>query len=345
MSKKDATQPGVSSEDGNQNDTAVIEDQGQVEGQTTTTDEATEQTERQLSPREVAMAAIKVRRETDDEADQLAAQMAATPAVTPEPEPAPGPRVLSEADLQSRVRIKIDGVEQIVTVAEMQRQFQKNGAADRRLAEATRLLNEAQLREQQLQTPPAAVAAKGGSDDSTPTPADGDDGGAKAFLSSLFEGDEDKAAAALQKLLGGRSQQAPTQLSEQELAAKLTPVIKQQLVAESALEQFAVDNPDIVQDPYLADMADGFLEAEVEAGKPYVEALGTAAKKTRDWLASKGVQPTPTPPPTMDRTTKLERKASIDTVPALNKAASTTVEPAQSASDVIAAMRKARGLE
>ena len=76
---------------------------------------------------------------------------------------------------------------------------------------------------------------------------------------------------------------------------------------------------------------------------PFVDALDVGGKRTRDWLASKGVT-APTPNPTTDRNTKLERKAGIDVIPALNSKATTVEEPEQSATDVINEMRKARGL-
>jgi hypothetical protein len=41
---------------------------------------------------------------------------------------------------KTMVKVKIDGHEAEVSVEEMVRQYQKNGAADRRLAEANRLL-------------------------------------------------------------------------------------------------------------------------------------------------------------------------------------------------------------
>ena len=290
-----------------------------------------------------SMESIKVKRDDDEpsQADQqLAAQLDADPNPTPAATP-PGPKVLTDGLDQMLVTVKIDGRERQVTVEEMQRQFQKNGAAESRLEEATRLLNEARATAQASAPPPVGVAGPGAKPDSTDAPEGGEDG-AKAFLSSLFEGDEEKATAALNKLLGGRNQ-VPIQPNDQELAAKLTPVIRQQMLQESALEKFAVDNPDIVQDPHLADMADGFLDAEVDAGTPYDKALEAAAKKTRDWLASKGAKP-PETTPTMTRDAKLERKARIDQIPTLNKAASSTVEPAQTTADVIAEMRKARGL-
>lgn len=234
------------------------------------------------------------------------------------------------------VKVKIDGVESEVTVSEMRRQYQKNGAAERRLEEATKLLNEARAAAQSA-TPPVGVVQDDKKLDSDV------EGEAKALLEALFSGDESKALEELKRFRTGRGDQTPT-LDVDQIAAQLTPAIRQQLFVESALEKFAGDFPDIVADTHLADLADMFLDAEVKAGTPYDQALEQAGLRTRDWLSSKGVT-THQPNPTIDRNTKLERKAGIDKIPALNSKATTVEVPEPSASDVIKEMRRARGLE
>ena len=290
----------------------------------------TEETTRELSARELAMEAIAEGRQGTFDAESRGDQTDQQLAAQLEP--------LATLPAPTRVKVKIDGVESEVTLDELTRQYQKNGAAERRLEEATRLLNEARAA-----VPPVGFAPPAASSESTPVepqPQGGTDE-AKAFLAALFDGDEVKALEALQKIGLGRPQ--PTQNTAQ-LAAQLTPAIKQQLVVDSALEKFTTDYADIVKDPYLADLADRFLDAEVANGVPFTEALETAGKKTRDWLGSKGVvQQEPTP--TTSRNTKLERKAGIDVIPALNTKATTVEEPEQSAQDVIREMRKSRGLE
>lgn len=295
----------------------------------TTTEETT--TEREPTDRERMLESIAVDREgaeaeKEPEADQIQKQME-------------DPVIAPDALDKMRVKVKIDGVESEVTVAEMQRQFQKNGAAERRLEEATRLLNEARAAKPPVGFDPPKPAVDS---DTTQQAAPGDaDQGGREFLAALYDGDDEKALEALKKIGMGRSS-GPT-LDAGQLAAQLTPAIKQQLSYDSALEKFKGDYAEIVADPYLADLADRFLDAEVQGGKPFAEALETAGKKTRDWLGSKGVQPV-VPNPTIDRNTKLERKAGIDRIPALNTKATTVEEPVQSASDIINEMRKARGL-
>ena len=78
---------------------------------------------------------------------------------TPEPQPTQDQQIAAQLEAapedisKMRVKVKIDGVESEVTIEEMQRQYQKNGAAERRLEEATRLLNEARASQQTAHDP------------------------------------------------------------------------------------------------------------------------------------------------------------------------------------------------
>lgn len=298
-----------------------------------TEDTTTETVE--LSARELAMEAIANQRQGSFDSENKGEQ----PPVEQTTQDAQLSAQLEDKQpnvLEQTLKVKIDGVESEVTVAEMWRQFQKNGAAERRLEEATRLLNEARA---VAKPEPESVRFV-----ETEKKNDSDaDGEVKSLVTALFEGDESTAFEALKKAGIGRSPEAPT-LNIDQIAAQITPAIRQQLFVESALEKFSVEFSDIVADPHLADLADSYLEAEVASGKPYDEALTQAGQKTRDWLASKGVKTTEANP-TIDRNTKLERKAGIDTIPALNSKATTVEVPEPSASDVIREMRKQRGLD
>lgn len=317
-----------------------MDQETQVDENQTTDAPDDQAVERPLSKRELQMAAINVVRETDDEGgqepaaetppavDQLAAQLSDEP-------------VMLEDPTRALVRVKIDGEETTVSVAEAVKNYQKQVAADRRLAEANRILHDAKSRP----LPPVAVD-EGDAGEQTPAQAEpkGESNvSAKEFIASLFEGDEEKAAQALEKILGAGRAQSPT-LSPDQLAAQLTPQILQQLKDESALEQFTAANADLANDPYLTDLTNQNIEDEMVGGMPYHQALEAGAKRTRDWMESMGIKKAQSDPnPTTTRNSKLVRKAAIDNVNALNKTASTTVEPEQSVSDRIADMKKARG--
>jgi hypothetical protein len=249
--------------------------------------------------------------------------------------------LLSEGLDKLRVKRKVDGIESEITIEQLLRDNQKSAAADKRLAEATRILSEANEERARIE----AMKQAGVTNNQTVLDTQPKEGAntAKEFLQSLFQGDEEKALETLTQLTQGRQADKPT-LDEAELAKKLTPAIKQQLVVESALEKFAADYADIVNDPYLANVADGFMEAEMKEGKSFTEALNTAGGKTRDWIREKAGVKKDVPNPTTTRNEKLDRKATIDEVAATNAKAVTREDPQQTTSDVIADMRKARGL-
>ncbi len=163
-------------------------------------------------------------------------------------------------------------------------------------------------------------------------------------MEALFEGDTEKAIEAFAKLglNTGRSDGATLDLEQ--VQAQLTPAIKQQLIDDSALERFEKDNADLAADPHLVSVTNGFIQEAVNGGTPYADALEAGAKRTRDWLASIGAaKPGSEPTASAHQPSKLERKAGIDEVQALNRTANTTQDAPVSVSNTIAEMKKARG--
>lgn len=254
--------------------------------------------------------------------------------------------VVLDADDKYRLRVKIDGEESEIPLSEVARSVQKNGAADRRLNEAVRVLKEAETRAAQIlkeaeiraaQKPGESTSVK--NDPADPPPV-------KDFVAALFSGDEEKALEAFNKVFSGRPEpkQAQPTLDETAVIAKVAPVVKQQLAVESALERFQQDYPDIVSDPYLATVADDFVKSEMESGKDIVSALKSAGDLTRGWLRQKAGVKSEEKTPTTTRAEKLEKKAGIDVVPAASVTATTQAPQPQTGSDVILEMRKQRGL-
>ena len=287
------------------------------------------------NPRMLAMEAIRVQRDGDDEQtsnnaadDQLALQTETAP------------RVLTDGLDRTMVRVKVDGVEQEIPVADVVRSYQKDAAAQARLNEATRVLDEAR-RTAAAAIPPAPVVHPAANTETAPTP---EPETVKGFVEALFEGDTEKAIEAFAKLglNTGRSDGATLDLEQ--VQAQLTPAIKQQLIDDSALERFEKDNADLAADPHLVSVTNNFIQDAVNGGTPYAEALEVGAKRTRDWLASIGAaKPGSEPTTSAHQPSKLERKARIDEVQALNRTANTTQDAPASTSSVIAEMKKARG--
>jgi hypothetical protein len=308
-------------------------------------DEAIESTETEkipyVNPRDLAMDALAANRNNDpdlgmtakpepkvDEADaQLEAQLSDEP------------KFLNDGLDKYRVKVKIDGEESDVSIADMQREYQKAGAADRRMADATRLQREnMELQErlqQQLQNIPAV-------------PSQEDMDTANQYTTALFAGDEDEANKAFNSAVSKavQAEMAKTGRSNttQVDPAQIAQQVKQQMVADNALEQSRADYPQLYADPDIEALGASKIQRKMGEGKTFAEALdetGSEFAKSFNWTTAGRQTENAT---TTARDMKLEKKANIDNVRAINSKTTTTEAPPQSATDVIAEMRKARGM-
>lgn len=248
-------------------------------------------------------------------------------------QPATEPTVLENFD-NVMVKTKVDGAEVMRPLSELVRIGQKEAAVNKRLEQAAQMRQEAErLLAQAQQGTPGAEPQK-----TTVAPASNAAPTGKEFLDAIYAGEEDKALAAIQQLLGTRRDDATS--DTQSIARQ----VKAQIETEAALDSFGGQYPEIVADPYLADVADRYLAAELEMGTPFRDALSKAGNATRDWLKQKaGSVGTPTTPTTLSE--KRTRKQSIDHIPSIHATAATSREPApQTVADVLDEMRKARGL-
>lgn len=241
-----------------------------------------------------------------------------------------------------KVKVKLDGKEEELTLDEVLRGFQKEAVASRRLNEATRILKEAEEKAKALESQQQVAAATdsgsgaGGNEDAVSV--------AKKAIGALMEGDDEAAAQALAELAAGRGiATQPQQVKPEQVAAE----VKRQIEVEGALAEFEVEYKDVVSDPYLASMTNEFLKQELLSESDMAKALKAAGEKTRDWLKSKTGASTTTNEgaTTTTNNDRLARKQGMDTVPSLSASAGTTAEEGEeSVTDVVAQMRKARGL-
>lgn len=299
--------------------------------------------ERQPTARELAMEAIKVHREgvdDDQQTDQVTLQ-------------ASEPTVLADGLDRTMVKIKVDGEERVVSVADMVARVQKNEAADKRLAEANALLTEAARRKAELEAqqagskPPAQVDSTNTGDDTPATsPAGGPAAGqtVKDFIEALYEGDTEKAATVFQEVMGAMGRGNATPIDPNTLVTELAPAVRQQLADDSALETFLESNPVIANDPHLTQMTAGFVQEGMRGGKAYPDALNEAGERVKQWMAGMGMGSHQGGGTTTPSQTKLDRKAGIDEIRPASITAANTAAPPQTTQDVLNDMRKARGL-
>ena len=301
-------------------------------------DEATETEKVQyINPRDAAMDAIAASRDADPELG-----------ITPEPDQpdaqleaqlANEPKFLNDGLDKYRVKVKIDGEESDVTVAEMQREYQKAGAADRRMAEATRLQRENIELQERLQKQLQDIPNE---------PNEQDIEAANQYTTALFAGDEAEAnkafnsavSKAVQAEMAKSGRSNTTQVDTVQIAHQ----VKQQMVADTALEQSRADYPQLYADPDIEALGATKIQRKMGEGKSFAESLtetGSEFAKSFNWSTAGRQNETAT---TTARDMKLDRKANIDNVRAINSKTTTTEAPPQSTTDVIAEMRKARGM-
>jgi hypothetical protein len=244
-----------------------------------------------------------------------------------------------------QVRMKIDGVDRVLTMQELRRTAQLDGAAHARLEQANKLLQEARTAAAATPKPPVGVEGKTGTGDSSLASEDVT-AAANSLVDALFVGDKDAAVATVKKLLAG-AQPAAQQFDPEAIARQVAPAVRQQLSQEEAEAQFRSDFKDVVKDPLLVSVADRFFEEAmaIDPQKSYAEALTEAGNSTRQWLATQAGTTATGPGTRNSRQGKLEAKAKIDEVNALSRTDVTQEPSIPSHSQVIADMRKQRGLE
>lgn len=285
-------------------------------------------------------------------ADQLAQQLAEPASAPPAPEPA-------------KIKVKIDGVEDAVTAEEI-RNYQVGKTADKRLTEATRLLREAQeadlarqllAQQQQLAAQQAQQHQQQQQQQSNPAAPDVDfDEMSGQFVKAMFEGDDENARTAFKQAvesIAGRQQApaapapAPT-LDIAQITDAVTQHVQQKLVVDSALARNRQDYPELYADPDMETLALAKIERlRQQDGSDFFTALDSVSRDMATKFGWGTATATPGRPTedatTTSRTAKLEQKRSIDNVAAINTKTTGSSEQSESPSDVIAAMKAARG--
>jgi hypothetical protein len=270
---------------------------------------ADSQPTRELSPREAAMAALIQNRDadlaggnagstddlptlygtTDDPWNETGSQAAAQVAqATAQNDPA---SPVFSRDGEQYMKIKVNGIEQEIPLAQVQATIQKNVAADSRLQEASNRMREVEARERQFQEqqtqmqqrPPQAGVDNA---DSEALRAE-----AKAIINGLYEGETDDASERLARLLAGRN--APTvnmaHVQQQAEAAALRTIEHREFKTDltKGRAEFDAQYPEIIGDPELFSMADQ-KTIRISQNNPDwtpTRVLMEAGKEVKQWLS------------------------------------------------------------
>lgn len=258
--------------------------------------------------------------------------------------PKAAPKLIEDLD-QSMVKIKVDGIEREVPLSELVRTAQKHEAADKRLADATRLLAEAEQRAKQAAAPAAPVqqVPEQNAPDTQQKLRHDRQQKAKEFLDAMFHGEEDKASEILANMLPGDPPPRET-VAPQVDAEQITSQVEASLERRSALKQFATAYPEILKDQDLATLADMKLARKIAAGEAFQTALMNVGEEL--YLKSGHKKPeaaeTQVQSATPTQAEKVERKKAADPVRGRNASAATTQDAPLSPSDVIKQMQEQR---
>ncbi len=214
--------------------------------------------------------------------EETGAEPETEPEVTPEPEkPAVAKR-----------RLVIDGVEKEFTEEQIIALAQKNASADSRLAEATRILEDARRTATQTGAGKPAISDDAGQNRQPPGSAGVDDV-VQEITDALLFGDRDKVAESISKLLSQGRQPATPTLNPQDIRATVSETIAFER-AKTALETPADQGgfADVYGDPMLRAMFER-REAELRDGdpakgipkdqRPYMELYTSIATELRQW--------------------------------------------------------------
>lgn len=248
--------------------------------------------------------------------------------VAPAPEPVAAP--VDQVAKQMR-KVKVDGTEIEVSDDDLVASYRQQEttrremhAAQQARAEADRLLAEARAKAATPVEPAPDRAEK-----------------VKEYHDALLTGDMETANRLFDEVMLTGRQESPPDVNT--IIQQATPVIKQQLSNESALDRFTTDYQDVIADANLTLIAQAELRKLEAEGKPYAEALFAAGNHARDWLKAK-MPLVETGQPTT-RAEKLGKKAEITQIPTANSKATSTAERELTTSEIIAAERARRGLD
>lgn len=302
----------------------------------------------------------------EDQAGVAAALNAADPdaePVTPAAAPAPEANLDAAAQVASqtetpkvlagdvlamfKVKIKVNGEEREVPLADVVASAQKNEAADAYLANAkeqARVILEG-ARAAVPATPAEPAPQPVATAPATATPAvDGEK--VKTAMDLLFTGNTDEAA---KTLVAALSVPQATPAAPSIDYDQVVSTLDSRMVVRSALRQFAKDFPQVYQDPVARTVADRFL-SEATGGKPLEvfseddigKILHGTGERVLEWTRALGGVPANGSKATT-RDDKVAKKEGIDELPAAATRAAVNVPQPKTTSQTIAEMAAARG--
>jgi hypothetical protein len=231
---------------------------------------------------------------------------------------------------EEMVTLIVDGVEKEVPQSKIYevgtRALQKNYAADKRLAEATKLLEEAKQVTKRRQVDD--------DDEDETAPPSGDDD-LRTLAERIQYGSTEEVAEALKELTSRTG-------GNKELIEAATAQIEEKRSYNEAFEQFKEDFPTIAEDSNLMNMVAQRDSQLLDSGdkRSYHERYTAIGQELTQWLESKGVQTTTRE---IDKRTQHKRTTSHVSSGGGGRGGEKPPPKPRTRSEVIADIAKARG--
>lgn len=199
--------------------------------------------------------------------------------------------VTNAAPEPKTLKLKVDGQELDVELDKVieagKRTLQKETAADKRLEEATRILNEAKAQAENL----SKYRPSSPDVDETSQPSLETD--AATLADTIVNGDKDEVAKALQKVLGATAGRRMAEDTPKMSQAEVYNMVRGALEVQNAMELFKAEPEkggygDLYADPHLQKMVMDKEEAITKTTPtlPATERLKQAATEVRQWRDS-----------------------------------------------------------
>lgn len=262
---------------------------------------------------------------------------------------------------ETKVRVKVDGEETELTLADVVKSYQKDQAASRRLTEATTqasiIIAEANKRAEELRQAAEATPQSTARTEAAAPNAKAEEAKAalkakyKELSEAQFTGDTDRAADIQMEIddMRGASQGTAPVIDTNQMVAELTPRIRQQVTLDSAYDDFNRDYSEITGNPLLNGMAVAKFKDLCAEGKD----IRTAFKESGDFVREEvkklagsygmtdGSSNSPAAP--NEKLTRKEAASAQTVITAAGVKTAITEAKPQTHAEVIAEMRRARG--
>jgi hypothetical protein len=246
----------------------------------------------------------------------------------------------------------VDGQEKLIPLEAARAQLQKHLAADIRLQQVAEQRKQLEAREAALRNNEETFKRRQ-HPSVQPTPAFDDRKLANELVRSLVTETEDKAAEKMAQTFREIRQASTPQIDVNALVAQardeaVKTIVERdtQKALKSGFDQFTSDYPEIAGDSDLFNLADRKSEVIAAEHPEWTpgQVMNEAGKQTRAWLETLGARTGAAPKPTTSNQARKQNLVPMPQARTVRPAAPSDAEKEQSPADIVAEIRRSRGM-